>query len=147
MGRFLPWEGADFDQDFMDLKLIQMLFDGFVQIPLFFLIAYLLRRTSFPNSLALIIVAIFGHQLGLIYENYILYGKHSDMKMVVSYILCTIPLVYTRLQESVIKKLDGGITFFKIISLVEIGLAIVMFRLFHWLIERNLRVMKEPRRI
>jgi hypothetical protein len=61
MGRILPWEGADFHQDFMDLKLIQMLFDGFVQIPLFFLIGYLLRRTSFPNSLALIIVAIFGH--------------------------------------------------------------------------------------
>jgi hypothetical protein len=65
------------------------------------------------------------------------------MKMVVSYILCTIPLVYTRLQESVIKKLEGGgITFFKVISLVQIGLAIVMFRLFHWLIERDVRIVK-----
>ena len=134
MGRFLPWGSATYDPEFMDLKLIQVLFDGFVQVPLFFLIGYFLRRTSFPNSLALIIVAIFGHQLGLIYENYILYGEYSDIKMIVSYIVCTIPLVYTRLQESLIKKIDGGLTFFKIISLVEIGLAILMFRLFHWLI-------------
>ena len=46
-----------------------------------------------------------------------------------------------------IKKLDDGIMFFKVISLVESALAIVMFRLFHWLIEREMRLMKEPRRV
>lgn len=104
----------------MILKIFQMLFDGFVQIPFFFLIGFFLRGTSYPTSLAIIFVAIFGHQLGLIHETYMLYGDKVDggFKAAVNWILCLSPLVYTRLQEQVIDKIVDGVLFYKVISLI-----------------------------
>lgn len=117
---------------------------GLSATPFLFVLAYLLRKTPYPNTLALVFLVIFGHLAAIIVKHWVHYQK-EQMHFSVKLAFCLNPYVYLMVSNFYDNESPFNKTFNLITGGLQVFLGLLFLTIAWFLLKRELQVLKTPR--
>ena len=87
------WDKKILDGYYKTSEYLKFPLAGVSATPFLFVLAYLLRKTPYPNTLALVFLVIFGHLAAIIIKHWVHYQK-EQLHFSVKLVFCLNPYVY-----------------------------------------------------
>jgi hypothetical protein len=117
---------------------------GLSATPFVFVLAYLLRQTPYPNTLALVFLLIFGHLTALLVKHWVHY-QQDLLPFWLKLFFCLNPYVYLMVSNFYDPLTPFNQTFNLLTSALQAFLGLIFLGVACFILKRELRVLKTPK--